>query len=77
MCVRARGMCVCVRACVHVCMCVRACPVCVCVRACVCVCVCVCASVFEYVCMCVYMGALRIVSTIKILRLINILLVYY
>ena len=56
--------------CVHVCVCacVRACvPVCVyvCARVCVCVCVCVCARA----------RALRIVSTGKILHLINTLII--
>ena len=59
-------LCVCVRACVFVCVCVRACVracvfVCVCVRACVCMCVyvraCVRACVWVCVCVCVCVRA--------------------
>ena len=68
--------------CLSLCLCVRTCVrararvrVCVCVRAraraCVCVCVFVCA------CACARARALRIVSTDKILRFTNTLIIYY
>jgi len=47
-------VCVCVHACVRVCVCV-----CVCVRACVCVCVCVCVFVRVYALPCAYMCVLQ------------------
>ncbi len=47
-------MCVCVRACMRVCVCVCMCAcTCVCVCACMCVCVCVCAHARACVCECV------------------------
>ena len=80
--------CLCVCVCVCVCVCARV-PVCVCVCVCVCltlcVCVCVCLTLFVCMCVCVCVCArararvracvysLRIVSTDKILRLINTL----